>query len=236
MLWESLHAYNIELYMSYPELPAPREQDQAIMNLVMSQVSDPAIITKLNRCRGSRKAIFLLDLVTADGRFLEHFAVHPTTEKAESRYTFPREIPTARTTFWQNYTSIGGKLRTPLGNWKNLTHRVWQWYYDKSDDDLQNLSQGKITHYKPSRSITGTRSTTIYRRTWVKDCAGSTARGSPTSVRVVSLTQVIKLSNGPQLIRPLPEETNFWGFIRSWGGCWMWDDIDTSQGTAKDLE
>jgi hypothetical protein len=207
----------------------------------MYQVPDPEIVTKINRCRCSRKAIFLSDMVTADGKYLEHFVFHPSTETAGSRYNFPRELPTkddwsAWTTFWRNNTGTGGKLRIPLGFWKNTTHRIWRWYYEKSDDDLQHLSQGKIMHYKPSRSSSWTRSTTIYEMSWSEDCAGKTTRGRPTSVRVISPTKVIKLSEGPHLITPMPEETNFWDFIRSWGGCWMWEDIDTSQEAAKDLE
>ena len=96
------------------------------MNLVMCQVSDQETVMKINRCRGARKAIFLSDLVTADGKYLEYFVFHPTAETAGSRYNFPKELPTkndwnAWTTFWRNNTSTGGKLRIPLGSWKSTT-------------------------------------------------------------------------------------------------------------------
>ncbi len=55
-------------------------------------------------------------------------------------------------------------------------------------------------------------------------------------MRVISPTQVIKLCKGLQLFTPQTKGTEFWDFIRSWGGSWMWDNIDTAQETAKDLE
>jgi hypothetical protein len=174
LLWKLLHAYNIQLHMLYPEIPNPRGQDHAIMDIILSQVSDPSIITKLNRCRGSRKAIFLSDLVTADGKYLEHFVSYPESAPPASKYTFPREVPTKDdwtvwANFWRGYTNTGGKLKTPLGNWKKSTHRIWQWFYDKSDDDLQHLSEGRIIHFKPVRSFMGTRSTTFINKPGMKN-------------------------------------------------------------------
>jgi hypothetical protein len=137
-----------------------------------------------------------------------------------SKYTFPREVPTKDdwmvwANFWRGYTNTGEKLKTPLGNWKKSTHRIWQWFYDKSDDNLQHLSEGGIIHFKPVRSFMGTRSTTTYQRAWDEEQVNNTIKGRPTSVRVISPTQVIKLCEGSQLVIPQTEGTDFWDFIQS---------------------
>ena len=45
-----------------------------------------------------------------------------------------------------------------------------------------------------------------------------------------------KLQDGPDLVNDPKEHTNFWDFIHSWGGSWMWDDIDFTQDTTQDLK
>jgi hypothetical protein len=45
----------------------------------------------LNRCRGKLEAIFLLDITTADGHYLEHLALHFTGKVTKiSFYKFPQ--------------------------------------------------------------------------------------------------------------------------------------------------
>ncbi len=70
------------------------------------------------------KAIFLSDISTADGRYLENFVFNPGVATAGSTYIFPREKPTREDwdtwiDFWHGYTTTGGKLKMPLGNWIN---------------------------------------------------------------------------------------------------------------------
>jgi hypothetical protein len=61
MLWKSLHHFNIQLYMSFPMIPNPREQDQVIMDIFFLQDLGSDNIKSMNRCRGAMKAIFLSD-------------------------------------------------------------------------------------------------------------------------------------------------------------------------------
>jgi hypothetical protein len=127
-------------------------------------------------------------------------------------------------------------LKAPLGNWIYGTHRVWEWYYNKEDNDLQHVKGGKVVHFKPARGFRLTRSTTTYQRAWDEQHNSQTQLGRPTSVRVVSSTRVSKLQEEPSLVVPPNKHTNFWDFIRSWGGSWMWEDINFSQETTQDLQ
>jgi hypothetical protein len=205
MLWKSLHHFNIQLYMSFPMIPNPREQDQVIMDIFFLQDLDSDVINSSNRCRGAMKAIFLSDLSTADGRYLEHFVFDPGLATAGSTYKFPREKPTRDdwdtwVNFWHSYTTRGGRLTTPLGNWCNKTHRVWQWYYTKEDNDLQKIKSGRVAHFKPAKGFQLTRSTVTYQRVWDKQHNSQPPLGRPTSVRAISSTKVTKLHDGQSLV------------------------------------
>jgi hypothetical protein len=50
--------------------------------------------------------------------------------------------------FWHEYTTTGGKLKTPLGGWINPTDRIWHWYYNKERDKLYNISGTMIKSFK----------------------------------------------------------------------------------------
>jgi hypothetical protein len=46
--------------------------------------------------------------------------------------------------------------------------------------------------------------------------------------------QVVKLSEGPALAQASGEIKNFWEFLHSWGGNWMWEGIDDDQEMKED--
>ena len=80
---------------------------------------------------------------------------------------FPRKIPTRDDwnkwfNFWHNFTTTGNKLKVPLGNWINPTHRIWEWYYREDADDLQRIKGNTLFHYKPAAGLRFTRSTWTY--------------------------------------------------------------------------
>jgi hypothetical protein len=186
-------------------IPNPREQDQVIMDIFFSQDLGSNNIKILNRCRGAMKAIFLSDLSTADGRYLKHFVFDPGLATAGSSYEFSREKPIRDNwdtwvNFWHNYTTTGGKLTMPLENWWNKTHRIWQWYYTKEDNNLQQIKGGRVVHFEPARGFRLTRSTVTYQGVWDKQHNNQPPLGCPTSVRAISLTKVTKLQDGPSLV------------------------------------
>jgi hypothetical protein len=187
------------------------------------------------------KAIFLSDLSTAGGRYLEHFVFDLGLATAGSLYKFPREKPTRDgwdtwVNFWHSYTTTGGRLTMPLGNWCNKTHRVWQWYCTKEDNNLQKIKGGRVAHFKPARGFQLTRSTVMYQQVWDKQHNSQPPLGRPTSVRAILSTKVTKLQDGPSLVNASQKHNNYWELICSWGGGWMWEDIDFTQETTQDLK
>ena len=71
MLWRSLNHFNVEIYMNYKQIPLPREHDKLIMNICMATSISKADMCSMNRCWGFLGVLFLSDMCTADGKYLE---------------------------------------------------------------------------------------------------------------------------------------------------------------------
>ncbi len=167
MLWKSLQHFEITLYMQFPTIPPPREGDQVIMNIIFSHPFDSTIIARLNRCRVYLHALFLSDITTASGKYLEHFVFNPGGITKQSRYSFPQEQPSRQDwdrwiNFWHEYTTTGSILKSPLGRWINPTHWIWQWYYDKNWEALYHIDGSKIRLFARVTRWRRTRSTTTF--------------------------------------------------------------------------
>ena len=96
MLWRSLKYHAVELYMKFEEIPLPREKDRLVMEIINERISSEAATRSLNRCRCYLSALFLSDITTADGKYLEQLAMTPSENGTKSRYKFPREVPTQK--------------------------------------------------------------------------------------------------------------------------------------------
>ena len=62
----------------------------------------------------------------------------------------------------------------------------------------------------------------------------ATQIGLPTSTLGLSNQQVVKLNNGPAFPHAPKSIENFWEFLHSWVGNWMWEGIDDEQDTNSD--
>jgi hypothetical protein len=89
MLWQSLHYFDIHLHMAYSTITSPRERDQVIMEIFHSADLSPALIRGPGRCWVSLEAIFLSDITTTDGRYLEHFVFAPRGRDKAPTFKFP---------------------------------------------------------------------------------------------------------------------------------------------------
>ncbi len=57
----------------------------------------------------------------------------------------------------------------------------------------------------------------------------------PVSVCGLDDTHVNRMSTGPPMARGPQQTSDFWDFLRSWGGEWMWEGVDDCQPTKHDL-
>jgi hypothetical protein len=75
--------------MAYPDIAFPWERDQVIMENFLSADLSPDTLGSLGRCRSTLKTIFLLDLTTADGKYLKDFVFTPGGREKASTFKFP---------------------------------------------------------------------------------------------------------------------------------------------------
>ncbi len=119
MLWRLLHYFNVHLHMESQTIPLPRERDQVVMEILLRKNLETNTILSLSGCRGALKIIFLSDMTTANGQYLEQFVFNPGSQTSRSTYKYPQEIPTKGDwevwfNFWHEHTATGDKLHVPL--------------------------------------------------------------------------------------------------------------------------
>ena len=79
-------------------------------------------------------AMILSDIVTADGKLLEQYVHERSSYLKRSKYDFPREKPSDAdwkiwVDFWKSHLLSNYELPTPMGAWKCVSHRKWEWRY-----------------------------------------------------------------------------------------------------------
>ncbi len=94
-LWERLHYYKFKIHLDYPLLPLPRKYDALLVRLFWEAGYRGQQLQTLNRCRLALKLIFLSDIATACGRFINiALVLHPAPQaKSVSSFVFPNERP-----------------------------------------------------------------------------------------------------------------------------------------------
>ena len=60
-------------------------------------------------------------------------------------------------------------------------------------------------------------------------------QGMPTLVSGSTIQQVIKLSEGPDLVEETDKAINFWVYFCSWGGEWMWEGVEPGKDLPRDM-
>ena len=94
MLWRTLHSSGFELHLEYHVIPIPRVRDRVLMEFFMEHEKDVNVLKSLSRVRGWLNALFLSDIVTTDGKFIEKFAVERGEHIKRSKFEFLEEQPT----------------------------------------------------------------------------------------------------------------------------------------------
>jgi hypothetical protein len=149
--------------MEYPTLHLPRCND------ALEQVTQGDELIALNRCRIANKMLFLSDITTTCGRYVDCNLLRPTTLWLGPRSTFwfPWELPSSKDwilwkNFWTAFLVAGGLLYIPLGDWLHTLHRIWEWFHDPLKDQLQHLRDNVRTVYNPVKTKQNTWYTQVY--------------------------------------------------------------------------
>ncbi len=104
-----------------------------------------------------------------------------------------------------------------------------------STDNLHRIEKGKVHHYLHTANYRRTRLSTSYDLAWEEDLTPTFKRGTPTSVLTYTNTKVNKLNEGVPFAKEALLPTDFWEFLDTGGGTWMWESIDDSQQSKHNL-
>jgi len=134
-LWAFLSKVGYRVTVSQEWLPeVPRKNDRPLMDQFISLGYSPAQLGALNRCRLYMQAIFLSDLVAADGMTIipECKAGIRLVDRI-SHLTWPIQArpPNSAWTSWRNALSHfenKQRLLIPLRQWISETHQRWCWF------------------------------------------------------------------------------------------------------------
>jgi hypothetical protein len=86
------------------------------MEIFFTEDLSPETIRSVRRCRGALEAIFLSDVTTADGRYLEKFVFEPGSKNTKSKFKFPHEKPSNKD--WNLWSTSGTTLHRQKTNSK----------------------------------------------------------------------------------------------------------------------
>ena len=241
VLWRTLKSSELEMHIQFADIPSPRRRDQVIMEIVHERANNKEEILSMSRCKGALKCMFLSDIVTADGRKLEHYVFDPGGDSFNSAYHFPREQPTDKdweqwSSFWKSYTDEGGVIPSPLEQWQHPSHRLWEWFYEENEQVLYQIQNDNVHYFIPATRARTTRSQNTYRLAWTEKFDATKHTGKPVSIIPKEDNEYLMLQTGPQLVTNGPSQPdNFWDFLYEWGGEWMWENISTDQYSTRDL-
>ena len=237
MFWRTIEFAGLDLRLTFDDLLLPRDGDVTVMDLLRSQGFSGRSLAQMNRCRLANNAIFLSDMVTANGRQIERRRLR-AGGALMSKFRFPRETPSpsdwkAWEEFWRAYTREGLTLWQPLGAWVEPTHQVWEWLYNEEDDQLMRREGGGTTFFVRAAGGRASRSRVRYTRGWHE--VDADPFGVPASVDSSVGDVANLLSTGPSLATGPSQPTDFWKFLKSWGGMWMWDQFHLDDPSSADL-
>ena len=241
-LWESLHGSPIRISLKYKRQRRPRQNDRTIMETLMEQNIPTSAMISMNRCRIYLKVLFMSELCTADGKYIDKCFLGRSPSPVDSGLEYPPEEPTRhdwqtwRST-WYQVTSQSGKLRSPLGDWINKPLSSWRWVLLSDNNQVANIGKD-YTHIFKCNTRSTTRSGDKYEYAYSTKRA---IRGTPISIipKVDSTeSQIVTIHSRSN--NEIPETINdaeaFWHTLREGGGEWMWESIHFEDSSDTSVE
>jgi hypothetical protein len=221
--WERCHYYPFEIRLIYPSLATPHQHDRMMVEMFLDAGYKRLQLQGLNRCRLVLRLLFLSDITTACGHFLDvTFLTEPHCSQNHcSTFIFLNEKPSRSKwktwlEFWMAVAGPGGSLNQPLGKWVGLTHCKWTWFYRPHNNILYHKKDNRIEVY--TRSVTRQiRSGQTYHKSHI---VGNLPQPALTAT-------VLEMPNGLAICREIgpplfvPEKTytqHFGNFYDHWAG------------------
>ena len=71
-LWEKVYRLDIDLHLDYDDLRPPRDRDRCLMEVYVEAGLRGKQLQQINRARMHQEVMFLSDVASANGRYIEH--------------------------------------------------------------------------------------------------------------------------------------------------------------------
>ena len=142
-LQEDLSQINSKIYIhDVWTLPATRENDKHLMDVILQYVQSPTQQRKLNYCRLYLQVTHLSDITTSDGRKLHpEMLQQPSKFNNQHKHLLWPEQGKPNTITWELWKKMlrttlcydNDILKQLLGKWL-LSYKKWHAYYNSKDD------------------------------------------------------------------------------------------------------
>ncbi|KAL7524534.1 hypothetical protein ACHAXR_000614, partial [Thalassiosira sp. AJA248-18] len=209
-LWEKVYRLDIDLRLDYADLQPPRETDRCLMEVCVEAGLRGKQLLQVNRARICQEVVFISDIASANGRYIEHHLLRDWKLSHEFNLGMHRSSHKFGVVFltdkdwdeWQlalSSLTIGPySLAKPLGKWKANSPRIWSNTDHGPNHFVFHASDG------PER-----------------------ATGAPATVSVVDDdTYKVAHGGGQFYCEEDPVEPTFRETLGEWGGDWMWEGLD----------
>jgi hypothetical protein len=170
--WEFCEAYNIRIRGPPNPATAPRDNDTLIME-DMCQALEGEELMHFNRCRIYLKVLWVSDICTADGAYIDWYATKGEANPTKSaRWEWPvqgRPPRNAWDCWYKGLLTLGSRNRNGRIQRTNTIDGRWsskgcEWEFDKASERMRHTTTGQIYLRKPGRP---TRKSIMQFRKWI---------------------------------------------------------------------
>ena len=145
-----MRKHELGLQDPLPSLVLYRQHDRHLMNRFINEGYTGKHLALLKVCREALRVNTLSEITTADGKYLEQWALKGRPQDVTNKYQWPRQ-PTPKKAHWVAWESAlihcfadlystEKKLRRPLGPWTGAAKKDWNWFYSEAEQ--------RVYHYE----------------------------------------------------------------------------------------
>ena len=241
-IWERVWHYKIELHLDYKKLELPRKRDFCIMEAMVESGMRGTELAGANRARKAQQSMFASCIGTADGRKVQDDLRRDWREGVErqlghTRSTIPfgKEVPTSDDwRAWQRgldrITAGNNLFFDKLGDWVAASPRIWHAYVSEDGTQVQLKSPRGRVKYQQARGIK--ESVRYYEP--IGDVGEHEGHLTiPAQVEDRDRDYIRLMHVGPQQVGPSspPRAQTLQAHLHSFGGEWMWRDLNLGHDT-----
>ena len=232
-LWEKVDKLGITLLLEYTSIPKPRENDNTIMSAMVTMGYRGKELKSINRVRIAQEALFVSDITTANGKYIEAHLQSWWVESLEgdmgehrSKLQFSREDPTAADwKIWkkalQRLTSGPNLLlNNPLGKWRAPSPRIWRQFYHPE------LNIGELRYDDRTLHFENHPDDRAHILTYARVSDTALSETIPVTFEDTYENKIKIKSRGPKLVESIQQNSSsFLELLKSKGGEWMWKEL-----------